>query len=279
MRVWLGGELVAPDAARISIADRGLLLGDGVFETMRVHRGRPFDLAVHLERLASGLKLLGFAEAVDLGQLAADIAAYLAAENAVAAVLRVTATRGAGPRGLAPPAAPRPTIFMTLAPMPAPSAAPLSLHIATLARRNELSPVSRIKALPYLDNVIAFQEARAHGADDALMLNTKGALACASAANLFVIRDGCLETPPISDGALPGAMRALVLSLAPQAGLTPVERSLFAENIAEAEEVFLTNSIRGLTAADSCGGARLRRRAGGALERLCQLVSARIDEA
>ena len=86
--------------------------------------------------------------------------------------------------------------------------------------------MSCIKALPYLDNVLALSEARAQGADDALMLNTRGTIACGSAANLFIIRDGRLETPPLGDGALPGIMRALVLSMAKQAGLAPVETSL-----------------------------------------------------
>jgi len=279
MRAWQGGDLVAPEDARISIADRGFLLGDGLFETIRVDHGRPFDLASHLGRLASGLEVLGFAEVVDLERLRDDIGLYLAAENAVRAVLRITVTRGGGPRGLAPPEAPQPTILMTLAPMPAPSDAPLSLHIATSVRRNELSPVSRIKALPYLDNLIALREARAQGADEALMLNTRGAVACASIANLFVIRDGRLETPPVSDGALPGTMRALALSLAAQAGLTPAEISLSGDDIAEADEVFLTNSVRGVVAAGHCNGVRLRRRAGCALDRLRALIAARVEAA
>ena len=85
---------------------------------------------------------------------------------------------------------------MTLSPMPPNREGPVSLHIATVTRRNEYSPLSSIKALPYLDNVLALSEARAQGADDALMLNTRGTIACASAANLFIIRDGRLETPP-----------------------------------------------------------------------------------
>ncbi|WP_051953709.1 aminotransferase class IV [Methylocapsa aurea] len=278
MRAWLGGKLCAPEEAHVAIADRGFLLGDGVFETMRVRNGRAFDLDAHLERLASGLKVLDFAQAVDLGRLRADVASYLSAEAADSAILRVTVTRGAGPRGLAPPGAPHPTLLMTLAPMPAPRDSPLSLHIARRTRRNEFSPVSRIKALPYLDNLIALEEARAHGADEALMLNTRGAVACATIANLFLIREGRLETPPVSDGALPGAMRALALSLANQVGLTPVEASLEEADIAAADEVFLTNSVRGAAAAGSCNGAPLRRRAGGALERLRGLIAARIEE-
>ena len=219
MRVWQDGRIVMPEEAHVSIADRGLLLGDGLFETMAVHNAQVFDLDAHLERLASGLGVLGFVQAVDLPKLRSGIARYIAAEEASCAVLRVTVTRGAGPRGLAPPEAPRPTIFMTLSPMPAVRKTPLSLHIATVTRRNEHSALSRIKALPYLDNVLALSEARAQGADDALLLNTRGTIACASVANVFVIREGRLETPPVSDGALPGTMRALVLSPGERGGV------------------------------------------------------------
>jgi branched-chain amino acid aminotransferase len=186
-------------------------------------------------------------------------------------------TRGAGPRGLAPPEAPRPAIFMTLSPMPAVRKTPLSLHIATVTRRNEHSVLSRIKALPYLDNVLALSEARAQGADDALLLNTSGTIACATAANVFVIRGGRLETPPVCDGALPGTMRALVLCLAKQAGLAPVENSLHVEDLADADEVILTNSISRVMEAKDCDGLPLGRRAGAAIDRLRGLIASRFD--
>jgi branched-chain amino acid aminotransferase len=277
MRVWLDGRIFMPEEAHVPIADRGLLLGDGLFETMAVHNAQVFDLTAHLERLASGLGVLGFGTAVDLPKLRAAIAHYIAAEDAACAVLRVTVTRGAGPRGLAPPEAPRPAIFMTLSLMPAARKMPLSLHIATMTRRNEHSALSRIKSLPYLDNVLALSEARAHGADDALLLNTRGTIACASAANVFVIREGRLETPPVSDGALPGTMRALVLCLAKGAGLAPVENSLHVEDLAVADEVLLTNSISRVMEAKDCNGLPLQRRAGAAVERLRALIASRFD--
>lgn len=279
MRVWLDGDMVAPEAAHISVMDRGFLLGDGVFETILVHGGRALDLEAHLERLASGLGVLGFAGAVDLSKLRAGLAHYLVAESVSSAVLRLTVTRGSGPRGLVPPEAPRPAILMSLAPPPPPRETPLALRVATTTRRNELSPCSRIKALPYLDNLVALQEARGQGADEALMLNTRGTIACASVANLFVIRDGRLETPPVSDGALPGTMRALMLLLAASAGLVPVETSLQAADLAAADQVFLTNSVLGAMKAGSCNGLPLQRRAGEALERLRALVAAHLGTA
>lgn len=276
-RVWQDGRIVASKEARISIADRGFLLGDGLFETMPVHRGRVFDLDAHLARLASGLALLNLAEAVDFVKLRAGIAAYLAVEEMDSAVLRITITRGPGPRGLIPPEKPCPTVSMTLSPMPPARIEPISLHVATVTRRNELSPLSRIKALPYLDNVLALQEARAHGADEALLLNTRGNIACASSANIFVIQEDRLETPPISDGALPGTMRALVLTLAKDLDLVAAETPLSVECLAEADEVFLTNAIRRVIAVRACNGTKVGDRAGRALERLRALIAARVD--
>ncbi len=277
MRVWQNGRIIEPEEARVSIADRGFLLGDGLFETMAVHNAQVFDLDAHLERLASGLGVLGFVQAVDLPKLRSGIARYIAAEEASCAVLRLTVTRGAGPRGLAPPEAPRPAILMTLSPMPAARKTPLSLHIATGTRRNEHSALSRIKALPYLDNLLAHSEARAHGADDALLLNTRGTIACASVSNVFVIREGRLETPPVCDGALPGTIRALVLALAKEAGLSQVEISLEAGSLAAADHVFLTNSIGRIVEVGHCDGMSIASRAEAAIERLRSLIASRFD--
>jgi branched-chain amino acid aminotransferase len=275
-RVWQNGQIVDLTEARISITDRGFLLGDGLFETMPVYRHRVFDLDAHLKRLASGLALLNLG-GVDLDQLRTEIAAYLAAAELESAVLRVTITRGPGPRGLLPPETPCPTVLMTLSSMPAARKEPLALHVAAVTRRNECSPISRIKALPYLDHVLALQEARAHGADEALLLNTRGTIACASAANVFALREGLMETPLISDGALPGTMRGLVLTLAKEAGLAAVERTLYVEDLAAADEVFITNSISRLTMVKECNGEPVGGRAARTVAQLRALIAARFD--
>jgi branched-subunit amino acid aminotransferase/4-amino-4-deoxychorismate lyase len=113
--------------------------------------------------------------------------------------------------------------------------------------RNERSPLARIKALSYLDNVLARREAEASGVDEALMLNTAGHLACASAANLFLLRGETLLTPDPESGVLPGTVRGLVLArLASQMGLTAVERPVRPEELAAADEAFLTSALLGV---------------------------------
>ncbi len=275
--VWLNGRIADAAQAQISVWDRGLLLGDGLFETMAVSGGQIFDLDAHLARLASGLALLQFAASVDLVKLRTAATGYAAAGGMAQAVLRLTVTRGAGPRGLLPPETPDPTVLMTLSPMPPLAQEALSLHVCALTRRNEFSALSRVKALPYLDNVLALQEAQGHGADEALLLNTQGRIACACAANIFAVRGSRLETPPVSDGALPGTMRARVLALAPKLGLTPVETSLGMGDLAGADEVFLTNAVRRVMLVGICDGKPIGGRCGRALDALQALLAARGD--
>ena len=114
---------------------------------------------------------------------------------------------------------------------------------AEAVRRNETSPASRLKALSYLDNILARAQARAAGADDALMLNTRGEIACAAAANLFWIEDGRLFTPALECGVLDGIMRAQVLAVA---GINVAEVRAGREALDRAEAVFLTNSLVGI---------------------------------
>ncbi|WP_332116173.1 aminotransferase class IV [Azorhizobium caulinodans] len=243
MTLWLNGALVDATAARVAPGDRGFTLGDGLFETIAVRDGMPLRLAAHLARLARGAEVIGLP--LPTFDLSAIATALLAANGLTDAVLRLTLTRGEGPRGVLPPETPQPTLLVTAAPMAAP-APPARLMLAQGTRRNEFSPLSGIKSLNYLDNILARQEAHRAGCDDALLLNTQGRLAESTIANLFVQRDGQLLTPPLSEGALPGVMRAEVVARG------AVERPLTPDDVATAEEVFLTSSL-GLRSVRSFG--------------------------
>jgi branched-chain amino acid aminotransferase len=235
--LWLDGALLPASEARIDPADRGLLLGDGLFETIAVMGGAPLRLDAHFRRLREGAGLLGL-EVPVADQTLADGVAAVARENGLAdAAVRLTLTAGPGPRGLLRPQPGRPTLMLTAAPLPAPLP-PARVIVATVTRRNEHSPLSRVKSLNYLDGVLAREEARARGADDAILLNTAGFVAEATAANLFALLDGELVTPPISDGVLPGVRRAEII-----AERGAVERRLTMAELARAEEIFLTSAL------------------------------------
>jgi branched-subunit amino acid aminotransferase/4-amino-4-deoxychorismate lyase len=122
-------------------------------------------------------------------------------------------------------------------------------------RRNETSPLSRVKSLNYLDNVLARETAQRDGAYDALLLNTTGLLAEASAANVFVVREGALVTPPLQDGPLPGITREAVLEIASEAGIPPTETSVALRDLQTADEAFLTNAVAGVMPLVTVDGA------------------------
>ncbi len=253
--IWLDGVLHEGPTVPWNAADRGLLLADGLFETMPAFGGRIFSLAEHLARLGGGARLLGFEAPLARVEQGALALARLAAGAPV--VIRATVTRGVGPRGLRPPADPAPTVMVTSAPFdPALVFQPTRL-VTVGTRRNEHSPLSRVKSLAYMDNVLAIAEAREAGADEALILNTAGRPVCASAANVFVVHGTELVTPPVAEGVLPGVMRGRLISVADRAGLVVTERPLRPLDLARAGEIFLTNSVRLVQPVTSIDGVDL----------------------
>ena len=237
MTLWLNGTLVGAEAARIEPGDRGFTLGDGLFETIRYAEGRAVRIDRHLARLRHGAAFLGIPLGQSDAELAAGLDAVVAAQLLTTAAIRITLTRGPGPRGLLPPPVPAPTLVIAAAPL-APPAPPAQAVIATGTRRNEASPLSRLKTLNYLDNILARREALERGADEAILLNTRGQVAEASAANLFILVDGVLKTPPVGDGALPGIARGVLIE---RCGA--IEASLSPDDLAQASAVFLSNSL------------------------------------
>lgn len=225
--------------------DRGLLLGDGLFETLLWRDGALVDLEPHVERMQRGCAVLGLPspDPDRLGQAGARAVADAGLSQARAAV-RLTWTAGSGGRGLDRPVPPEPRLLASAAPAPGSSAA------ATLAtasvRRNDGSPASRLKSLAYLDNVLARREARAAGADEALMLNTQGRIACAAAANLFWFEGERLCTPALACGVLDGVVRGRVIAEARGLGIDVEEVSAEVPAFEQATGLFLTNSLIGV---------------------------------
>ncbi|MFC0220597.1 aminotransferase class IV [Pseudochelatococcus lubricantis] len=244
---WLNGSLLDGTRHALSVTDRGFLLGDGLYETIRVTNGEAAHLERHLARLAHGAAVIGLPlPAVDV---AAAVAAVIAANALQAGSLRLTFTRGSGPRGLLPPDAPDPTLLITAFPA-SPQAATAHVIVASRTRRNEHSPVAGIKSTNCLDNIIARLEARDCGADDALLLNTAGRIAEASAANVFALIGGVWLTPPVAEGALPGITRARILETGGR------EASLTVDDLLNADEIVLTSSL-GIRAVKALAGKDL----------------------
>lgn len=220
----------------IPLDDRGLLLGDGLFETMLAVDGAIPAIEAHLDRMAAGCVTLGLPA---LDREAARALCLAAPPESGRAAVRLTLTAGSGGRGLDRPAQIIPRLVATAAPSPRVET-PATLIIAQ-TRRNEGSPASRLKTLSYVDGVLARAEARGAGADEAVMLNNRGQVACAAAANLFWIEGERVFTPTLDCGVLAGIARASLMSVVEVAEAVADRARLEA-----ADAVFLTNSLIGI---------------------------------
>lgn len=244
--IWLNGQLLDDEAARIDPRDRGLLLGDGLFETMLAQHGRPAFFEPHMRRLSHGAALLGIQlpfSTQGLRHACEDLLEAAALMKADRVAMRLTLTRGPGPRGLALPDKTHPTVMISAAQATLP---PHSVSLATSSiRRNSHSPAARIKALPYLENVLAKEEARKLGAGDALMLDSDGHVASTTMANIFLWEGERLVTPGLEGPVLPGITRAEILALASDMRIPIVEETVKPERLLRAQGVFITNSLMG----------------------------------
>jgi branched-chain amino acid aminotransferase len=238
--VWVDGALVGVDEARISPFDHGLLVGDGVFETLRVYGGEPFAWTRHLERLAHSAAGLGLA-VPETDALREAATAVLQANGHDEARLRITVTGGVAPLGSERGTA-GPTVVVAsslLRPWPD------SVRVVVVPWvRNDRGATAGLKTTSYAENVRALAFAHERGASEAIFANTRDQLCEATGSNVFVVRDGVVATPPGSSGCLLGVTRALVLELAATAGIAVDESPLSLDALRDADEAFLTSTTR-----------------------------------
>ena len=255
MIVFLNGQFVPEADAVVSIFDRGFLYGDGLFETTRVCDGRPFLWGRHLARLRHGAELLQLNIPLSDAALT-DFAAQLIERNQMPdSVLRLNLSRGTGPRGYSTKGCEKPTIAMSLHPAPElENAKSIRLITANQPLASDDS-LNQAKTSNKLTNVLARSEADAHGADDALLINTHGDVAEATASNLFWISGNTVSTPPITSGAVAGITRGFVIELCQRLGLTARETAITPAQLTSTEGIFLTNSVQGITEVSTLDGA------------------------
>mgnify|MGYP000111276347 CR=1 FL=1 len=245
--VWWDGQLVDETAALVPAISQGSLWGRGVFETIAVRQAQPFALTRHLARLHAGAARLGL-QPPDEPLLREAVTAVCAACPPGLHRLRITLT-GAEKPGLSLDPEPGHLLIRLLPAAPAPPAAAL---LTTPWRRNEFSSLCGIKATSYAENALALAWAQDRSATEALFLNTGGDLCEGSVSNLFLIHQGTVLTPSLNSGCLPGITRSLILELCPQLGIPCVEKALAPADLCTAGEVFLTNSIQGILAVETC---------------------------
>jgi len=239
----LQGKIIPRHEGKISIDDRGVLFGDGLFETIRVYRGKPFLLDEHLKRLANGCRVIKIK--IDLTEIRNSLTRLLAINKVTNGFLRITVTRGVTCRGLTP-ICQTGTCFITCqASLPYNSDQYEKGFRAAVVtpRRNPSSPTTRLKSLNFLDNILAKDEAAQKGVEEGIFLNPEGFLTEGTISNLFIIRGGSLYTPPVSAGLLPGITRRYVMDLANKIKIPLKEKNLMPQELLSGDEAFLTNSL------------------------------------
>ena len=252
----LNGSLVPADSVCIPVTDRSYLLGDGLFETILVKNSHPIFLAEHLTRLRASSTFFDY----DLPaneQLAEDVHAVIAANAIETGSIRLTVSQQES-QGLLATAQSGVNILISYrrgSPY-TPEQYKSGFHaiIAEVTKRNEHSPLSVHKTTNYADNILARNEALGRGADEALLVNTSGNLTEGTVANLFLVKDQTVFTPPITDGVLPGILRQKVIGLCDSLAITCREETLCPGVLHSADEAFLTNSLMGIMPLHKVGG-------------------------
>jgi len=259
------GEWGDPGELALPLADRGLLLADGLFETVLLEEGRLQLLEEHLERWRSSAELLAMAPPPDQTLILPLVAEAIARSGIRTGALRLNWSRGCGGRGLDLPAsaqaAPAHRFWLQLT-ATAPQFEAVTTWISREERRNAASRLSRCKSFAYTAQVQARREAHAAGAHDALLLSSHGQLCCGSAANLMVLHQGRWTTPPLASGCLPGVMRGRALRLG-RACEGPLEPS----DLKTCEGALLINSL-GCRPIHRCDGTALAQVPSGQAEQL-----------
>jgi branched-chain amino acid aminotransferase len=242
MKIWLNGALTPLEDAAISPLDHGLVVGDGVFETVRVYRGEPFAWTRHAQRLHASAEGIGLtAPPIDELRAAAD--AVLAANDLTEARLRITVTGGPAPPGSRRATVPPTVVVVAFALEPTSDTAAVMVVPWT---RNEGGALAGLKTISYAENVRALAHVEARGAHEAIFANTQGNLCEATGSNVFLVLDGQCCTPPLSAGCLNGVTRQLLLEIAPDTGVPIEERDVPVDALRRADEAFVTSTVREL---------------------------------
>lgn len=244
-KVFLNTDLIERDAAHVDVSDTGLLYGAGLFETLRVCRGRIFAAPDHIERLLASARTLEIRHEFTADFLLQSMHRTVRANELLEARLRLTLTNGT----LNPEGTPTPTLLITAIPLvPYPKEYYEKGITVTLTehRQNPQDPLAGHKTTSYYGRLLVLHQAYQKRCAEALWFTPENRLAEGSITNVFLVKKGELFTPPLDTPVLPGVMRKHVLSIAAQNGITCREQILTLHDMMEADEMFLTNVIMGV---------------------------------
>ena len=273
----MNGDLTPLETARVSPLDHGLVVGDGVFETLRVYGGVPFAWTRHLGRLHASAQGLGLV-APDADELRVAAESVLAANDLTEARLRITVTGGEAPPGSRRAPVP-PTVIVVAFPLD-PAAAQAAVVIVPWSR-NEGGALAGLKTISYAENVRALAYAEERGAGEAIFANTQGNLCEATGSNVFFVRREQCLTPPLTAGCLNGVTRQLLLDVGSEIGVSIAQYDVPVEALQSVDEAFLCSTVREVQPIASVDGVPLPSVPGAITERLAaafaKLVTSNLD--
>ncbi len=245
-KIWLDGTLVDREDAKITVFDHGLLYGDGVFEGIRIYKGRIFELDAHIRRLYESAKAIRLVIPMSKSELAAATQQTVDANALTEGYIRLVVTRGVGTLGLNPFVCKRACVFIIADKI---QLYPEELYekgmrvvSASTVRNHPLAIPPQAKTLNYLNNILAKIEALDSNVPEVIMYNHEGYVAEASGDNVFIVKDGIVYATPPEAGALPGITRAIVIRLAREQNLQVVEKNLTRFDLYICDEFFLTGT-------------------------------------
>jgi len=249
MKVWMNNKMIDAKDAKISVFDKGFLYGDGLFETMRAYGCSIFKIDEHLSRLFDSAKALKIH--IPYSKKCLREAAYnsIKRNRSKDAYIRITVTKGGN------------VIILTKEFKGYPRGNYIDGTSAKVSKitLNEHSPLAGKKTLNFLNYLVAKEDARASGYDEAILLNTKGDVAEGATSNIFLVKNGRLFTPSLDSGVLPGITRRMVIMLAKEKKIAVTEKHLSCKELISADEVFLTNSLAELLPVIKVGRAKIGR--------------------
>jgi branched-chain amino acid aminotransferase len=247
----LNGRIVPEAQAVVPVTDRGFLYGDGLFETIHAYGRTPFRLREHLARMATGFRAMAFKPAPSAARLTRWIVAAIHKADFPEANIRLTVTRGSGPRGPSIKGPYRPTIVVTVSRFHRRPEKHYTKGVSAIIagfRRQESSIIANLKTTAYIEQIFARREADDTGADEALLLNNAGLLCEGSSSNISLVKDGTLCVPdPKLAGALPGTAQLVAIELAEKLRIPVCRTALGPWDLRECDEAFLSGSLRELT--------------------------------
>lgn len=255
MLVNLNGQLLRQEEAVVSLFDRGFQFGDGLFETMRSYGGKVYLLSRHLERLRSGATMLGIPLPADK-ELTERIAFTIAANNLLDCAVRLTVTRGVSENLFDIRPDTSPTIAIQLRPLLHFGGQPES--IITVAVDPTIGGGGMLKSLNYVRSVQAARIIRKAGVREGVIVREDGVVLEGSVSNIFMVKNGRLITPPVGLGILPGITRQRVLELSQEIEIPTAQRPFTIAELLSADEVFYTNSVRGIVRVEGIDRIKLR---------------------